>query len=120
MCFHANRSMLPGIRHRHCTHRPVREEMSSRRHDSAPQFLDLCLLVGCDYITAAVKGLGIATAHKLVSKHRSLDKVSPAIMKGSGIPCVRVTLRFPMLAFASEGRPNVECDVNPHMRDRRV
>lgn len=39
------------------------------------QFLDLCLLVGCDYITATVKGLGMATAHKLVERHRSLDKV---------------------------------------------
>lgn len=41
----------------------------------ASQFLDLCLLVGCDYITTSVKGLGIATAHKLVNRHRSLDKV---------------------------------------------
>ena len=40
-----------------------------------PQFLDLCLLVGCDYITASIKGLGIATAHRLVDSHRSLDKV---------------------------------------------
>lgn len=42
----------------------------------ALQFLDLCLLVGCDYITASIKGLGIATAHKLVDRHRKLDKVS--------------------------------------------
>lgn len=42
----------------------------------ATQFLDLCLLVGCDYISTSVKGLGIATAHKLVERHRSLDKVS--------------------------------------------
>lgn len=42
---------------------------------ATPQFLDLCLLVGCDYITASIKGLGITTAHKLVDSHRSLDKV---------------------------------------------
>eukprot|EP00903_Cladosiphon_okamuranus_P010646 g10067.t1 len=42
-------------------------------------FLDLCLLVGCDYITAAIKGLGIATAHKLVDSHRSLDKIISAV-----------------------------------------
>lgn len=48
-------------------------------------------------MTAAVKGLGIATAHKLVSKHRSLDKVSPARAEGSGLSCVRVSLRVPVL-----------------------
>ncbi|CAM9465207.1 unnamed protein product [Scytosiphon promiscuus] len=42
-------------------------------------FLDLCLLVGCDYISASIKGLGIATAHKLVDRHRSLDKIINAV-----------------------------------------
>ncbi|CAM9095247.1 unnamed protein product, partial [Ectocarpus fasciculatus] len=42
-------------------------------------FLDLCLLVGCDYISTSVKGLGIATAYKLVDRHRSLDKIMGAI-----------------------------------------
>ncbi|CAM9157672.1 unnamed protein product [Ectocarpus sp. 6 AP-2014] len=42
-------------------------------------FLDLCLLVGCDYIPSSVKGLGIATAYKLVDRHRSLDKIIGAI-----------------------------------------
>ncbi|CAM9485824.1 unnamed protein product [Hapterophycus canaliculatus] len=42
-------------------------------------FLDLCLLVGCDYISTSVKGLGIATAHKLVDRYRSLDKIMSAV-----------------------------------------
>lgn len=56
------------------------------------QFLDLCLLVGCDYIPTSVRGLGIATAHKLVDRHRSLDKVSSRnyVSKGSLVGEVRL------------------------------
>lgn len=51
------------------------------------QFLDLCLLTGCDYITTSIKGLGIATAHKLVGRHRKLDRVR-SLVSGDpqGIP----------------------------------
>lgn len=76
--------------------------------------------MGCDYITSAVKGLGIATAHKLVSKHRSLDKVSPARAEGGGLSCVRVTLRLSMFRSESEGSPNAEHDANSYKRDCRV
>ena len=38
------------------------------------QFIELCLLLGCDYLEP-IKGVGPKTAHKLMQEHGSLDKV---------------------------------------------
>lgn len=61
-------------------HRTLESSLALTPHPTShmpriEQFLDLCLLTGCDYITTSIKGLGIATAHKLVDRHRRLDRV---------------------------------------------
>lgn len=38
------------------------------------QFVDLCLLLGCDYLEP-IKGIGPKSALKLIREHGSLDKV---------------------------------------------
>lgn len=38
------------------------------------QFIELCLLLGCDYLEP-IKGVGPKTAYKLMQEHGSLDKV---------------------------------------------
>lgn len=45
----------------------------SRRTDLL-QFVDLCILLGCDYLEP-IKGIGPKSALKLVREHGSLDKV---------------------------------------------
>lgn len=65
--------------------RPIRKIPRSptapRRHGdhliklcAVPQFLDMCLLAGCDYLIS-VPGLGLKTAYKLVKQHRHCKKV---------------------------------------------
>ena len=44
---------------------------------SQDQFIDLCVLLGCDYCDN-VKGIGPATAYKLITTHGSLEKVIKA------------------------------------------
>lgn len=39
-----------------------------------PQFVDLCILCGCDYVDA-IKGVGTVTALSLIRKHGDLEKV---------------------------------------------
>ncbi len=34
----------------------------------------LCILAGCDYVDS-LSGLGIKTAHTLIQKHKSIDRV---------------------------------------------
>ena len=41
---------------------------------SMDQFIDLCILCGCDYCDS-IKGIGPTTALKLVREHGSLEKV---------------------------------------------
>lgn len=41
-----------------------------------PQFLQMCILAGCDYLPS-LPGLGIKTAFKLVKTHRTIDNVRP-------------------------------------------
>ena len=38
------------------------------------QFIDLCILLGCDYCES-IKGIGQATAFKLIKEHGSLDNI---------------------------------------------
>lgn len=38
------------------------------------QFIELCLLLGCDYLEP-IKGIGPKTAYKLMQEHGSLDEV---------------------------------------------
>jgi len=40
----------------------------------SPQFIELCLLLGCDYLEP-IKGVGPKTAYKLMQEHGSLDNV---------------------------------------------
>ena len=42
--------------------------------DSFRQFIELCLLLGCDYLEP-IKGIGPKTAYKLMQEQGSLDKV---------------------------------------------
>ncbi|KAF1743867.1 hypothetical protein MXB_3655 [Myxobolus squamalis] len=53
-------------------------------------FLHLCVLAGCDYL-AAIKGVGIATACKLVSLHSSIQKVIRFLRFQKGSILVRNT-----------------------------
>ncbi|KAL1311034.1 hypothetical protein AAFC00_001250 [Neodothiora populina] len=39
-----------------------------------PQFIDLCILLGCDYVDP-VKGIGPKVAFNLIKEHKTLDKV---------------------------------------------
>jgi 5'-3' exonuclease len=43
-------------------------------NDSFLQFIELCLLLGCDYLEP-IKGIGPKTAYKLMQEHGSLDEV---------------------------------------------
>jgi flap endonuclease-1 len=42
------------------------------------QFIDLCILLGCDYLDP-IKGIGPATALKLIKDHGTIEKVLPHI-----------------------------------------
>lgn len=39
-----------------------------------PQFIDLCILCGCDYIDG-IKGVGIVKALSMIRKHKDLEKI---------------------------------------------
>lgn len=38
------------------------------------EFVDLCILCGCDYCDS-IDGIGSITAYKLILKHRSIENV---------------------------------------------
>lgn len=54
---------------------------------SMVQFIDLCILCGCDYVDG-IKGVGIVKALNLMRKHKSLDKIVPILRaeKGFEVP----------------------------------
>ncbi len=41
---------------------------------SQEEFIDLCILCGCDY-TNQISGLGPATAFKLIKEHKTIEAV---------------------------------------------
>lgn len=41
---------------------------------SQEQFIDLCILLGCDYCQS-IKGIGPKTAYKLIKEHKSIEKI---------------------------------------------
>jgi len=41
---------------------------------SEDEFIDLCILCGCDYL-GRVEGVGPVNAFKLITEHRTLEKV---------------------------------------------
>lgn len=45
-----------------------------------PQFIDLCILLGCDYVDP-IKGVGPKVALNLIREHKTLEKVVEAIEK---------------------------------------
>ncbi|KAF2230364.1 PIN domain-like protein [Viridothelium virens] len=45
------------------------------------EFIDLCILLGCDYVDP-IKGMGPATAYRLIKEHRSLDSVVDSFNNG--------------------------------------
>lgn len=45
-----------------------------------PQFVDLCMLLGCDYLDS-IKGVGPKKALKLIREHGSLDNVLEALQR---------------------------------------
>lgn len=44
------------------------------------KFREMCILSGCDYLQS-VKGMGLITAHKLLRKHSTVNKVGQTVMK---------------------------------------
>lgn len=46
------------------------------------QFVDLCILLGCDYCET-IRGVGPVTAYKLIKEHGSLEKIVEWIEKGN-------------------------------------
>lgn len=48
---------------------------------SQDEFIDLCILLGCDYCDS-IRGVGPATALKLIKEHRTLEKVVESIVAG--------------------------------------
>ena len=38
------------------------------------QFIDLCILCGCDYIPS-IRGIGPKTAYKLIKQHKTIEKI---------------------------------------------
>jgi len=38
------------------------------------EFVDLCILCGCDF-TSSIEGIGPITAFKLITEHRTIEKV---------------------------------------------
>lgn len=51
----------------------------------AQKLLDICILSGCDYLNG-LPGVGIKTAHKLLSKHQSIEKVLESLKSKIEIP----------------------------------
>lgn len=54
--------------------------------DSFLQFIELCLLLGCDYLEQ-IKGVGPKTAYKLMQEHGSLDEVLEHLKAKSVLVC---------------------------------
>lgn len=54
---------------------------------SMSQFVDLCILCGCDYVDG-IKGVGVVKALNLIRKHKTLDKIVPILRgeKGFEVP----------------------------------
>lgn len=50
---------------------------------SMPEFIDLCILLGCDYCTP-IRGMGPQTALKLIREHRSIENIQAALEKQGG------------------------------------
>lgn len=50
-----------------------------------PQFIDLCILMGCDYC-GTIKGCGPKTAQEWMTKHKSITSVLKAIDAGKHPP----------------------------------
>lgn len=41
--------------------------------DAYKQFVELCVLCGCDYTQSGIKGIGCINANKLIAKYKSID-----------------------------------------------
>lgn len=52
---------------------------------SQEQFVDLCILLGCDY-TSKIKGLGEKKALKKIQKHGTIENILPTISPQDNIP----------------------------------
>lgn len=50
---------------------------------SQDEFIDLCILLGCDYATP-IRGMGPQTALKLIKEHRSIDEIQRVLAKQGG------------------------------------
>lgn len=45
-----------------------------------PQFIDLCILCGCDYVDS-IKGVGVVKALSLIRKHKNLEDITEILRK---------------------------------------
>lgn len=45
---------------------------------STDQFVDLCILLGCDYCDQ-IRGMGPSTAYKLIKEHKSIEKIMESL-----------------------------------------
>lgn len=59
------------------------QEMLKELGLTAEQFVDVCILCGCDY-TAKISGIGPGRALSLINKHGCIEKVLEAIEAGGG------------------------------------
>lgn len=50
-----------------------------------PQFVDMCMLCGCDYLEP-LKGIGAKTALKLVREHDDMESILEHLRKGKNPP----------------------------------
>lgn len=49
------------------------------------QFIDLCILLGCDYCDS-IRGIGPKRAIELIKKHKSIEKIIESLDKKYTVP----------------------------------
>ncbi|XP_072266703.1 flap endonuclease 1-like [Pyxicephalus adspersus] len=60
-------------------------EILNKLKMSQKQFVDLCILLGCDY-TSKIKGLGEKKALKMIQEHGTIEEILPTINQKDRIP----------------------------------
>ncbi len=64
------------------------------------QFIDLCILCGCDYCDS-IKGIGPKTALKLLRKYNSIENI-PNVMQVSNLNVIRDLFKNPKVIPSNE------------------
>ena len=76
---------------------------------SYEQFVDLCILCGCDYCST-IKGIGPKTAFKLIKQHKSIETVIEAVKKEKKyeIPADWVEMKVPKVKDENDKETSVK------------